>query len=56
MSHDQTFPGPSGLSINLRVHKELLPTILYGYAMSQLLHYIVNTHLRHPDKKSTFAR
>jgi hypothetical protein len=32
MTHDQTFPGPSGLSVHLRVEKHLLPPILYSYA------------------------
>jgi hypothetical protein len=28
MTHDQCFPGPSGLSVNLRVKKEALPPIM----------------------------
>jgi hypothetical protein len=42
MTHDQTFPGPSGLSVNLRVQKELLPPLLYSYALCRMIHYIVH--------------
>jgi hypothetical protein len=42
MTHDQTFPGPSGLSVNLRVQKELLPPILYSFALCRIIHYIVD--------------
>lgn len=42
MTHDQSFPGPSGLSVNLRVKKDLLPPILYSYALCRSIHYIVS--------------
>jgi hypothetical protein len=45
ITHDQTFPGPSGLSVNLRVQKELLPLILYSFIISRLIHYIVSLQL-----------
>jgi hypothetical protein len=51
MTHDQTFPGPSGLSVNLRVKKHLLPPILYSYALCRCIHYIISLHLRHPKTK-----
>jgi hypothetical protein len=51
MTHDQSFPGPSGFSVNLRVKKDLLPSIVYSYVLSRSLHYIVNTHARHPSTK-----
>jgi hypothetical protein len=51
MTHDQSFPGPSGLSINLRVKKDLLPPILYSYVLSRSIHYIVNTRPIHPSTK-----
>jgi hypothetical protein len=51
MTYDQSFPGPSGLSVNLTVQKNLLSPILYSYVMSRLLHYIVNTCFRHPSTK-----
>ncbi len=51
MTHDQTFPDPTGLSVNLRVKKHLLPPILYSYVLSRTIHYIVNTHSRHLSTK-----
>jgi hypothetical protein len=51
MTHDQSFLDPSGLSVNLRVKKDLLPSILYSYVLSRSIHYIVNTHARHPSTK-----
>jgi hypothetical protein len=49
LTHDQSFPGPSGLSVNLRVKKDLLPPIMYSFVVSRLAHYIINTRLLHPD-------
>jgi hypothetical protein len=51
MTHDQTFLGPSGLSVNLRVQKQLLPPILYSYALCRCIHYIVDLRARHPQTK-----
>jgi hypothetical protein len=51
MTHDQTFLGPSGLSVNLRVKLEELPNMTYSYILSRVIHYIVNLRLIHPDKK-----
>jgi len=51
LTHDQSFPGPSGLSVNLRVKKDLLPPILYSFVLSRLAHYIINTRLLHPDTR-----
>ncbi len=31
MTHDQSFPGPSSLSVNLRVIQELLPPCMYSF-------------------------
>jgi hypothetical protein len=42
MTQDQSFPGPSGLSVNLRVQKDLIPPILYSFVMSRIIHYIVS--------------
>ena len=42
LTHDQSFPGPSGLSVNLRVRKDLLPPIMYSFVLSRIMHYIVN--------------
>jgi hypothetical protein len=43
LTHDQSFPGPSGSSVNLRVKKNLIPPIRYSFVLSRLIHYIVNT-------------
>jgi hypothetical protein len=51
MTHDQSFPGPSGLSVNLRVQKESLPPIMYRYVLIRCIHYICNLCLRYPDIK-----
>jgi hypothetical protein len=42
LPHDQSFSGPSGLSVNLRVQKDVLPPIMYSYVLSPLIHYIVH--------------
>ncbi len=41
LTHDQSFPSPSGLSVNLQVKKELLPPSMYSFVMRQTdpLHY-----------------
>jgi len=51
LTHDQSFPGPSGLSVNLRVKKDLLPPILYSFVLSRLIHYIVNTRRVLPETR-----
>jgi hypothetical protein len=51
MTHDQSFPGPSGLSVNLRVIKESLPPIMYSFVLPRVIHYICNIRLRHPSTK-----
>jgi hypothetical protein len=44
---DQTFPGPSGLSVNLRWQKDLLPPYMYSFVLNRTLHYIVSLHYCH---------
>jgi hypothetical protein len=51
LTHDQSFPGPSGLSVNLRVQKDKLPPIMYSFVLSRLLHYIVNIRHLLPQTK-----
>jgi hypothetical protein len=51
MLHDQTFPGPSGKSVNLRVIKDILPPCMYSFVLSRILHYIVDLRYRHPRTK-----
>lgn len=51
MTHDQTFPGPSELSVNLRVQHDKLPPIRYSYVLMRTIHYILDLRLRHPTTK-----
>jgi len=51
MTHDQTFPGPSGKSVNLRIDKSKLPPCVYGHVLKRLTHYIVDQRAKHPDKR-----
>lgn len=51
LTHDQSFPGPSGKSVNLRVKKDFLPPIMYSFVLSPLAHYIINIRLLHPDTR-----
>jgi len=56
MTHDQSFPGPSGLSVNLRVITEELPQIMYSWVLSCLIHYICSLPLRHPTEKTFICK
>jgi hypothetical protein len=51
MTHDQSFPGPSSLSVNLRVQQEKLPPIMYSFVLLRSIHYILNLRQRHPTTK-----
>jgi hypothetical protein len=51
MTHDQSFPGPSGNSVNLRVIKEALPSCMYSFVLIRSLLYIVNLRMKHPTSK-----
>jgi hypothetical protein len=51
LTHDQSFPGLSGLSVNIRVRKEFLPPIMYSFVLSRLIHYIVNVWRILPSTK-----
>jgi hypothetical protein len=42
MTHDQSFPGPSSLSVNLRVQQEKLPPIMYSFVLLRSIHYILS--------------
>jgi len=42
LTHDQSFEGPSGSSVNICTQKEKLPPIMYSFVLSRLVHYIVN--------------
>jgi hypothetical protein len=43
MTHDQSFPRPSGNSVNLRVIKEKLPPIMYIFVLNRT---ILPTYIR----------
>jgi hypothetical protein len=51
MTHDQSFPGPSNLSVNLRVIKTKLPPITYSFVLIRAIHYICSVRLRYPSTK-----
>ena len=51
MTHDQTFRGPSGLSVNVRTQKDQLPPCVYGRVLLRLAHYIVHLRTKYPDKR-----
>jgi len=51
MTHDQSFPGPSSLSVNLRVQHEKLPPIRYSFVLMRTIHYILDVRRRHPSVK-----
>ena len=48
-THDCTFPGPSGLSCNLRVIKDQLDECMYGHALTRFITGIHAMRLRHPN-------
>ena len=49
MTHDQSFPGPSKLSVNKRVQVEDLPECKFGVVLHRMLHQIVSIRKRHPN-------
>ncbi len=51
MTHDQTFPGPSGQSVNKRVIHGKLPPNVYGFTIKRILNYIATLRLHHPNSK-----
>lgn len=51
LTHDQSFPGPSGTSVNLRVDHSKLPPIMYGFCLKRIIHYILSLRERHPFTK-----
>jgi len=51
MTHDQSFMGPSGTSVNDRTITDLLPPLVYGFCLKRIIHYIVNLRKKHPSTK-----
>jgi hypothetical protein len=47
-THDCSFPGPSGLSCNMRVIKDLVDECTYGHAFKRFLHGIHQIRRNHP--------
>jgi hypothetical protein len=45
MTHDQSFLGPSGHSVNERVVKEDLLNCMYSFALFRILHYIISIRI-----------
>lgn len=50
-THDCTFPGPSGLSCNLRILQDELEPCTYGHALLRFLHGIHFMRYRYPNRK-----
>ena len=48
IAHDQSFCYSSGTSVNSRVNKDELTTLIYGDALRRLLHYIHSLRFHHP--------
>jgi len=51
ITHDQSFPGPSGHSVNSRVIRESLPPCMYSFVLSRTIHYIMNLRRRYPSTR-----
>ena len=51
VTHDASFPSPSGNSVNNAVQEELLQTCIYGQCLRRILHSIHNMRVNHTDKK-----
>ena len=49
LTHDQSFKGPSGTSLNSRTNMDKLPKCMFGHALSRMLHYIIALRGRHPS-------
>jgi hypothetical protein len=51
MTHDQSFLGPSGSSVNSRVNHSKLPPCMYGYCLRRIIHYILGLRQRNQATK-----
>ena len=51
VTHDCSFPGPSGLSVNNRVLKETLHPCFYGSCLLRILHMIASMRIKWPSKR-----
>ena len=48
LTHDQSFPGPSGNSTNLQVQQDKLPHCKYGHCLCHIINYIASIRISHP--------
>jgi hypothetical protein len=51
MTHDQSFPGPSGTSVNMRTQHDQLPPIVYGFCLKRVIHFIFHSRANNPKSK-----
>ena len=51
VTHDCSFPGPSGLSVDNRVQQESLQPCFYGFCLLSILHIISAMRSRWPTKQ-----
>ena len=51
VTHDCSFPGPSGLSLNNQVQRESLELCFYGFCLIRILHVISAMRSRWPTKR-----
>ena len=56
LTHDCTFPPPSGHSINNDIDEELIDDCMYGQCFRRILHGIHAQRRRHPKKKILIAK
>ena len=51
VTHNCSFPGPSGLSVNNRVLKDTLQPCFYGFFLIRILHMVLAMHIKCPSKR-----
>ena len=51
MTHDQSFPGLPGLSVNSRLIVEKPPPCMFGLCLKRILHYIASLRSHHPNTR-----
>jgi len=51
MTHDQSFLGPSGSSVNMQVDTSKLPPCRYGHCLRCIIHYIISLRHHYPKTK-----
>ncbi len=56
LTHDQSFPGPSGNSTNLWVDQGKLPPCQYGHCLRRIINYIASIRIRHPSTPIYLAK